>query len=199
MRAMTSQITSLTIVYSSFFQAQIKENIKALHHWLLCGEFTVDRWIPRTKASNAENVSIWWRHHAHSVPFIHSEFKIRHARGTIINHVPRHLSRPLYFAPCSNCSQSHSKNPCTLWSKVIIGHNTCVTCVLKTINCWCVYFNDLSWYAYGKWEKETHCKIYFDLNNTAWSKCIFHMCTLITRQLCFSYLKLHLSRWYCHR
>ena len=28
-----------------------------------CGEFTGDRWIPRTKASNAENVSIWWRHH----------------------------------------------------------------------------------------------------------------------------------------
>ena len=22
-----------------------------------------DRWIPRTKASNAENYSIWWRHH----------------------------------------------------------------------------------------------------------------------------------------
>ena len=22
-----------------------------------------DRWIPRTKTSNAENVSIWWRHH----------------------------------------------------------------------------------------------------------------------------------------
>ena len=28
-----------------------------------CGEFTGDRWIPAQKASNAENVSIWWRHH----------------------------------------------------------------------------------------------------------------------------------------
>ena len=27
---------------------QIKENIKALHHWPLCGEFTGDWWIPRT-------------------------------------------------------------------------------------------------------------------------------------------------------
>ena len=36
-----------------------KENIKAPRHWPLCG----DRWIPRTMASNAENVSIWWRHH----------------------------------------------------------------------------------------------------------------------------------------
>ena len=30
------------------FKAQIKENIKALHHWPWCGEFTGDRWIPCT-------------------------------------------------------------------------------------------------------------------------------------------------------
>ena len=32
----------------SFIQAQIKENIKDLRHWPLCGEFTGDLWIPRT-------------------------------------------------------------------------------------------------------------------------------------------------------
>ena len=47
----------------TFIQAQIKENVKAPRHWPLCGEFTGDRWIPRTKASNAENVSIWRHHH----------------------------------------------------------------------------------------------------------------------------------------
>ena len=31
-----------------FIQTQIKENIKAPRHWPLCGEFTGDRWIPRT-------------------------------------------------------------------------------------------------------------------------------------------------------
>ena len=31
-----------------FIQAQIKENIKAPRHLPLCGEFTGDRWIPRT-------------------------------------------------------------------------------------------------------------------------------------------------------
>ena len=31
-----------------FIQTQIKENIKAPHHWPLCGEFIGDRWIPRT-------------------------------------------------------------------------------------------------------------------------------------------------------
>ena len=30
-------------------QAQIKENIKAPRHWPIGGEFTGDRWIPRTK------------------------------------------------------------------------------------------------------------------------------------------------------
>ena len=42
MGAMASQITSLSIVY-------IKENFKVPRHWPLCGEFTGDRWIPRTK------------------------------------------------------------------------------------------------------------------------------------------------------
>ena len=32
-----------------FFQTQIKENTKATRHWPLWGEFTEDRWIPRTK------------------------------------------------------------------------------------------------------------------------------------------------------
>ena len=48
----------------SFIQAQIKENIKAPRHWPLCGEFTGTGEFPAKRASNAENVSIWWRHHA---------------------------------------------------------------------------------------------------------------------------------------
>ena len=32
-----------------FVQAQIRENIKVPRHWPLWGEFTDDRWIPRTK------------------------------------------------------------------------------------------------------------------------------------------------------
>ena len=44
-----------------FVQVQIKENIKALRHWPLWGEFTGDRW----RASNEEVFSVWWRHHGH--------------------------------------------------------------------------------------------------------------------------------------
>ena len=43
--------------------SQITENIKALRHWPLCWEFFGDRGLPAQRASNAENVSIWWRHH----------------------------------------------------------------------------------------------------------------------------------------
>ena len=52
----------------SFIRAQIKENIKAPHHWPLCGEFTRTGEFPAQRASNAENVSIWWRHHAVTHP-----------------------------------------------------------------------------------------------------------------------------------
>ena len=49
MSAMASQITSLTIVYSTVYSDTDKKNIKAPRHWLLWGEFTGHRWIPRTK------------------------------------------------------------------------------------------------------------------------------------------------------
>ena len=42
-----------------FVQTQIKENIKTLHHWPLR---EIHRWSSQ-RASNAENVSIWWRLH----------------------------------------------------------------------------------------------------------------------------------------
>ena len=47
--------------FDCLFHAQIKENIKAPRHKPLWGEFTGDR--PTRRASNAKNVSIWWRHH----------------------------------------------------------------------------------------------------------------------------------------
>ena len=46
MGTMASKITSLTIIFSTFYSdadQHIKEKIKAPHHWPLCGEFTGDR------------------------------------------------------------------------------------------------------------------------------------------------------------
>ena len=51
-----------------FGQAHTKENIKAPRHWPLWGESTGDQCIPPQRANNAENVSIWWRHHIKLCP-----------------------------------------------------------------------------------------------------------------------------------
>ena len=54
--AMASQITSVSIVYSTFCSGADKKNIKAPRHWPLCRELSGG--CPAQKASNAENVSI---------------------------------------------------------------------------------------------------------------------------------------------
>ena len=66
MSSLASQITSLTIVYSTVYSraGQRKHQSPAslafvwgIHRWPVTGEFLAQR------ASNAENASIWWRHH----------------------------------------------------------------------------------------------------------------------------------------
>ena len=56
-------ITSLTVVYSTVYSDADQRKIKALRHWPLCGEVTGTGEFPTQRASYAENVSIWWRHH----------------------------------------------------------------------------------------------------------------------------------------
>ena len=58
----------------SFIQVRIKENIKAPRHWPVCGEFTGTGEFPTQRASNAENVSIWWRHHEMSTTVVRVPF-----------------------------------------------------------------------------------------------------------------------------
>ena len=48
MGAMGLKSPASPLVTRPFIQAQIIENIKAPHHWPLCGEFTGYRWIRRT-------------------------------------------------------------------------------------------------------------------------------------------------------
>ena len=56
MSAMAPQITGVSFT-QPFVQARIKENIEVPRHCPATGEF------PEQKASNPENISIWWRHH----------------------------------------------------------------------------------------------------------------------------------------
>ena len=56
---MASQITSLTIVYSTVHSSAARRKHKSsVSLALVTGEF------PAQMASNAEKASIWWRHHA---------------------------------------------------------------------------------------------------------------------------------------
>ena len=64
MGAMTSQITSLTNVYSTVYLGVDKKKTSKLRVTGLCaGNSMVTSEFPAQRASNAENVSIWWRHH----------------------------------------------------------------------------------------------------------------------------------------
>ena len=65
MTVMASQITSLTIVYSTVYSGtdQRKHQSSALLD-VVWGDSSMTGELPAQRASNAENVSIWWRHHA---------------------------------------------------------------------------------------------------------------------------------------
>ena len=61
MRAMASQITSLTIVYSTVYsRRRLKKTSKLRVAGLCDGNSPVTGEFPAQMASNAENVSIWW-------------------------------------------------------------------------------------------------------------------------------------------
>ena len=69
MSSITSQITSVKIVFATVYSGTEQRKHQKLHVTGLCagnspgtGEF------PPQMASNLENVSIWWRHHESSCP-----------------------------------------------------------------------------------------------------------------------------------
>ena len=73
MSAMVSQITSLTIVYSTVYsRRKSKKTPKRCVSGLCEGNSPVTDEVPVQRASNAENVSIWWQHHACDVYHTHT-------------------------------------------------------------------------------------------------------------------------------
>ena len=69
MGAMASQITSITIVYSAvYLDADHRKHQNSASLAFVTGEF------PAQRASNAEIVSIWWRHHAYNTDFSYLEW-----------------------------------------------------------------------------------------------------------------------------
>ena len=64
MGTMASQITSLAIVYSTVYSGRSRKISKLRVTGLCVGNSPGTGEFPAQMASNAENVSIWWRHHA---------------------------------------------------------------------------------------------------------------------------------------
>ena len=60
--------TSLTVVYSTVYTDADQSKHQSSRHWPLCGEFTGTGEFLAQRASYAENVSIWWRHHVFTRP-----------------------------------------------------------------------------------------------------------------------------------
>ena len=68
MTTMASQITSLTVVYSIVYSGADQRKHQSSASLPSVRGIHRDRWIPAQRVSNAESVSIWWRHHGH--PFM---------------------------------------------------------------------------------------------------------------------------------
>ena len=73
MNAMASQITSLTIVYSTIYSCEDQRKYQSSGSLAFVrGISPVTGEFPAQRASNTEDVSIWWRHHVTKplVPFV---------------------------------------------------------------------------------------------------------------------------------
>ena len=71
MTTMASQITSLTIVYSTVYSDADHRKHQGSASLAFVWGIHRDRWIPRTKGQLRGNVSIWWRHHdMYSIVFL---------------------------------------------------------------------------------------------------------------------------------
>ena len=68
MGAMVSQVPSLASVYSTVYSDADQRKHQKLRVTGLCeGNSSVTGEFPVQRASNAENVSVWWRHHGDNV------------------------------------------------------------------------------------------------------------------------------------
>ena len=90
------------------FRCRSKENIKAPRHWPFSGEFTSDRWIPAQMASNAENVSIWWRHHDKAYIEVYAINRNTHTWKLFLSHfAPQYPQLTMPFRSTTIFTLSH--------------------------------------------------------------------------------------------
>ena len=73
MSVMASQFTSLTVVYSIVYsRRKSKKTSKLRVIGLWAGNSQVTGEFPAQRASNAENATIWWRHHVQTSQYLYT-------------------------------------------------------------------------------------------------------------------------------
>ena len=122
MCAIASQITSLTIVYSIVYsdRRRSKKTSKLCVTGLCAGNSPGTGEFPAPMPSNAENVSIWWRHHASVV--ITDYYVISLYSTTCLRQTCNKL-RITFFTPCAppfcGCSRIRVYFPLLVFSLLI--------------------------------------------------------------------------------
>ena len=127
MSTMASQITSITIVYPTVYSRCRSKTISKLRVTGLCeGNSPVSCEFSAERASNVENVSIWWRHH----DSFYASIKSLHTADFWCNHYCRKKS-----PPCSQAGLSEKCNNdsiclycCLCAPKVVSVVKNCLTC-----------------------------------------------------------------------
>ena len=100
MSPLASQITGVSTVYSShLFRRRSKKTSKLRVTGLCEGNSPVTGEVPTQRASNAENVSIWWRHHNDKLVCI---IYRRCAPFRILNSISRKTTKYLTHCMCKN-------------------------------------------------------------------------------------------------
>ena len=117
MSVIASQITSLTIVYltvnSGADQRKHQSSASVAYVWGIAG----DRW---QRASNAENVSIWWRHHGSLITWS----RLLQCHLQILLHRLEWEMRVCWSKVVSNVPSDIKTNRATMKSKLINCINT---------------------------------------------------------------------------
>ena len=102
MGAMAAQITSLTTIYllNRLFKLRSKKTSKLLVTGFCAGNSPVTGEFPAQMASDAENISIWWRHHGDS--FYHTQYIWFKYLVVFIAHFDEIWARPEHFDKLSS-------------------------------------------------------------------------------------------------
>ena len=120
MGAIASPITSLTIVYSTIYSDADQRKSKLRVTGLCAGNSPVTGEFPAQMASNAENVSIWWRHHVLDVTLVHAVTSIAvELKHRSIDQFHNSLNAPVPYPTILHSNQTCALF-CSEWS--IVGY-----------------------------------------------------------------------------